>query len=164
VSLTSDFNTLCGQHGSDVIYHRDDATVKCPCLTPEGFRDPIWHLQHPTAAECNEAGMLTQPGTVTQVTVKAFCHPVQSGAVRRLTPEQVIAIFGEVQADDHIGIFPVEWAGVTLNFYDWGRPGEDWVEYNNRRFQVVSVNLIPAPDDGNPYHHYELGLRLVSQP
>jgi hypothetical protein len=72
-------------------------------------------------------------------------------------------MFGEVQADDHVGILPVEWNGNQLNFYDWGESGEDWIKYNDRYFQPVSVNLIPDPDDGNPRHHWEVGLRLISE-
>jgi hypothetical protein len=94
-------------------------------------------------------------------TVKGFIHPVQSGAVRRLTAEQFIALFGEVEMDDHLGILPCEWSGQLLNFYDWGAAAEDWVEYNGRKYNCVSANLIPDPLTGNPFHHWEVGLRLI---
>jgi hypothetical protein len=71
-------------------------------------------------------------------------------------------MFGDIQADDHLGIFPVEWAGMALDFYNWGASGEDFVEYHGERFTVVNANLIPDPDDGNPYHHWEIGARLIS--
>lgn len=163
MSTVPQFLNLCRRHGSDVWFHRDEAATPCPCLTPEGFRDPIWHIQHPDEPECNEAGMLIDDGSTTEILVKGFVQPVQSSAVRRLTSEALVSMFGEIQADDHVGIFPVEWAGEYLNFFGWGESGEDWLKYDDRNFQVVSVNLIPDPDDGNPRHHWELGLRLVSE-
>lgn len=104
--------------------------------------------------------MLSSPLT-SDFMVKAFFHPVQSGAVRRLTTEQISQMFGEVLTDDHLGIFPVQWEGHTLNFFDWGLATEDWVEYAGRKFTAVSTNLIPDPSDGNPWHHYEIGFRLI---
>lgn len=160
MSTLNDMISLLAQHGSDVHYHRDDSTVPCPCRTPEGFRDPVWHLQHPEAPVCNPSGMLQSPGTA-DFMVKAFFHPVQSGAVRRLTSEQISQMFGEVLTDDHMGIFPVQWQGHTLNFFEWGLATEDWVEYTGRRFTAVSTNLIPDPSDGNPWHHWEIGFRLI---
>ena len=161
MSTIPQFHQLLQGHASDVIFHRDDSVVPCPCLTPEGFRDPIWHLQNPAQPECNAAGMLPGVGT-SNFSVKAFFHPVQAGAVRRLTTEQLSQIFGEVQVDDHLGIFPVQWGGNTLNFFDWGLATEDWVEYVGRKYTAVSVNLIPDPADGNPWHHWEIGFRLIS--
>jgi len=160
MSTVDQFIGLCNTHGSDVKYHRDDSATPCPCLTPEGFRDPVWHLQNPAAPECNAAGMLPSSG-VSDFMVKGFFHPVQAGAVRRLTTEQISEIFGEVEADDHLGILPVTWADHTLNFFDWGLATEDWVEYVGRKFTAVSVNLIPDPADGNPWHHWEVGFRLI---
>lgn len=162
MSTVPQFISLLTAHASDAIFHREDVTTMCPCVTPEGFRDPIWHLQHPSEPDCNEAGMLLDPSEATNKAVKAFVHPVQSSAVRRLTSEQLVGMFGEIQADDHVGIFPVEWDSTLLNFYDWGNSGEDWIKYNDRFYQVVSVNLIPDPDDGSPWHHWEVGLRLIS--
>lgn len=111
---------------------------------------------------CNDAGMIPMPNATTEISTKAFVQPVQAGAVRRLTSEQLLTMFGEIQADDHIGFFPVEWQGKILNFYDWGLATEDWIIYNGRKFQVVSANLIPDPSDGNPWHHWEIGMRLIS--
>lgn len=162
MSTVGQFLNLCQQHGSDVLYHRSDSTVFCPCRTPEGFRDPIWHLRHPTDPLCNESGMLTDPSVSTEIIVKGFIQPIQPGAVRRMTNEALLEMFGELQADDHVGILPVQWQEAILNFYDWGRSGEDFLQYNSRTFQVVATNLIPDPSDGNPYHHWELGLRLAS--
>lgn len=161
MSTVADFINLVLRHGSDVVYHRDESAVPCPCRTKEGFRNPEWHLQHPAAPVCNAAAMLPQPGTTDEFNVKAFVQPIQSGAVRRLTTEALQQIFGEIESDDHIGFFPVVWQGKMLNFYGWGSATEDWIRYNGRDFTVVAVNLIPDPSDGNPYHHYEVGLRLV---
>jgi hypothetical protein len=107
--------------------------------------------------------MLSQSGSTTEVSVKGFVQPVQSAAIRRLTAETIQQMFGELQADDHLAILPVQWEGITLNFYDWGRSGEDFLIYNGRPFQVVAANLIPDPDDGNPWHHWEIALRLAEE-
>jgi hypothetical protein len=70
-------------------------------------------------------------------------------------------MFGQVQTDDHVGIFPTTWAGNTLNFRDWSQTGAEYVVYDTRKFMVVNANLIPDPSDGNPYHHWEVALRLL---
>lgn len=162
MSTREAFNKLCQSNGSTVGYHRDQSMAECPCLTPEGFRDPIWHLQHPEEPECNSAGMLSDPTTSVNISLKGFFQPIQSGAVRRLTSEDIIQMFGDVQADDHLAILPCTWAGTVLDFYEWGQAGDDWLVYNGRKFTVVSTNLIPDPSDGNPRHHWELGCRLVN--
>jgi hypothetical protein len=145
--------------GSDAVFHREEGGTPCPCQTPEGYRSPKWHIDHPLAEVCNEAGIL--PGTVTNIGVKAFVHPAQSAAVRRLTSEYINAMFGEVQGDDHIGIFPITWSGTTLDFLNWSQAGEDFVMYDSRRYLVVNANKIPDPADGNENHHWEVGLRLM---
>jgi hypothetical protein len=159
-SVIQDFLNTVSTHGSIVVYHRDDSFTPCPCRTPEGFRDPIWHLENPSEPVCNNAGMLPSAQTANFI-VKGWVQPVQSGAVRRLTTEQLIQLFGEIQSDDHLGIFPCEWDGKILNFYDWGLATEDWIEYNGRRYTSVSANLIADPLTGNPFHHWEVGLRLL---
>lgn len=160
-AVIEQFNRLVELHGSSVVYHRDDSFTPCPCLTPEGFRDPIWHLQNPLEPVCNPAGMLPSAETV-NFSLKAWIQPVQSGAVRRLTTEQLIQLFGEIETDDHLGIFPCEWQGKVLDFYNWGLSTEDWIEYNGRRYTAVSANLIADPLTGNSRHHWEIGLRLIS--
>lgn len=162
MGTVDEFIALANARGSVVTYHRDDSTVLCPCRTPEGFRDPIWHIQNPAEPVCNEAGLLPQPGTTAHFNFRGWVQPVQSGAVRRLTADQYIQLFGEIQADDHIGLFPCTWNGNVLNFYEWGESTEDWIEYNARRYTVVNTNLIAAPDTGDPLHHWEVGLRLIS--
>lgn len=161
MTLVNQFEQLLNQSGSVVVYHRDDSMVACPCQTKQGYRNPVWHLQHPTEPVCNEAGMLPDPDTTAEYAVKAFLQPVQSGAVRRLTSEQLQSMFGEVKSDDHIGLFPISWQNNQLNFIDWGSATEDWITYNGRKYTVVSVNLIPDPSNGNPAHHWEVGLRLL---
>jgi len=162
MSTVPDFILLCQNHGSDVLVHRDDSVTPCPCLSPEGFRNPVWHLQHPDEPVCDAAGMLAVSGDILEITIKGFVQPVQSGAVRRLVAEQLVGMFGEIQTDDHVAMLPCSWQGTLLNFFGWGQSGEDWIIYNSRTFQVVSTNLIPDPADGNPRHHWELGLRLVN--
>ena len=143
-------------------YKRADSLIPCPCRTPEGFRDPEWHQQHPAEPICNEAGYLPDLAATNDITVRAFMQPIQSTRATRLAEERGLIPPGEVQMDDHLGIFPCEWSGVTLNFRNWGRSGEDFIEYAGQRFTVVNSNLIPDPDDGNAFHHWELGLRLIS--
>jgi hypothetical protein len=162
MSTVPQFTGLLLLKGSDAVYHKDSGLVPCPCRTPEGFRDPEWHLAHPTEPICNEAGFLPDPTTTTNISVKAFMQPIQSTRATRLSTEQLVQMFGEIQADDHLGIFPCEWSGTALDFYNWGTSGEDYVGYNGRRFTVVNANLIPDPDDGNPFHHWEIGARLIS--
>jgi len=162
VSTVPQFQALLSAKASDVRYRKDSSLIPCPCRTPEGFRDPEWHIANPTEPICNEAGFLADPNATVDITVKAFMQPIQSTRATRLSTEQLIQMFGDIQADDHLGIFPVEWAGKTLDFYEWGSSAEDFVVYHGRRFTVVNANLIPDPDDGNPYHHWEVGARLIS--
>lgn len=165
-STVARFDALVAAHGSPVRYYRDGSLVPCPCRTPEGSRDLEWHLQHaldvPPPPMCNAAGMIPDPDSTADFMVKAFVQPVQSGAVRRLMSESLEVMFGEVQEDDHLGIFPITWGGQRLDFTEWSATTKDFIEYHGRRFNVVSVNLIPDPADGNPEHHWEVGLRLIS--
>jgi hypothetical protein len=70
-------------------------------------------------------------------------------------------MFGDVQTDDHVGIFPLTSGGIALNFEQWSAAGEDYILYRGRRFLVVNSNLIPDPADGEA-HHWEVGLRLMT--
>lgn len=158
MSTVTQFLGLLEAHGSDVTFHRDDSSVDCPCLTPEGFRDPEWHLLHPSEPMCNAEGKIP---AVVQFLVKAFIQPAQSTRATRLSNEYIEELFGTFREDDHIGIFPVTWGGNTLDFEDWSQNGEDFIQYNGEKFFVVNVNLLPDPSDGNPQHHYEVGLRVL---
>jgi hypothetical protein len=152
------FNMLVNSNGSDVVYHRESGGTVCPCVSPEGYRSLTWHRDHPSDPVCNEQGRLNS--VVVNLAGKAFVQPVQSGATRRLTTEYMQAMFDEVQSDDHVGMFPLKFSGVDLDFREWDQSGEDYILYSGRRFIVVNVNDIPAPDTGL-LHHYETGLRLV---
>ena len=162
VSTVPDFISLVTMHGSDVIYYRVDSEIPCPCQTIEGYRDPEWHDANPSEPVCNEAGMLPDPNDTTNLKVKGFCQPIQSTRATRLQAEYFVQMFGEIQADDHLGILPCQWNGIDLNFFDWPQSSTSYITYNNRKFTIVNTNLIPDPADGNPYHHWELGLRLIS--
>lgn len=167
MNTVDQFTSLLKKKGSDVRFLRDGSTTQCPCLTKQGYRDPIWHIDNPEAPVCNDAGMLTDPDTTSDFMVRAFMQPVQSGAVRRLTNEILMAMFGEVQSDDYLGMFPVIWNGHFLNFYQWGSSTQNFIEFTagiqipTRRWTVVSQNLIMAPDDNRNAHHWEIGLRLI---
>ena len=108
---------------------------------------------------CNEVGEIPQ-GPV-DIIVKAFVQPIQSTRATRLSTEYLQEVFGNIEADDHLGIFPVNWAGQRLDFQNWGQHGEDFIDYNGQRFFVINANMIPDPGDGNPEHHWELGLRML---
>jgi hypothetical protein len=162
MSTVPSFISLLTVKGSDVRYHKDSSLIACPCRTPEGFRDPEWHLEHPSEPVCNEAGFLPDPSSSTDLIVKAFMQPIQSTRATRLSSEQLVQMFGEIQADDHLGIFPISWNANGLDFREWGSSGEDFLEYAGQRFTIVNANLIPDPDDGNPYHHWEVGARLIT--
>lgn len=145
--------------GSDVTYHREEGGVACPCRTPEGFRDSAWHALHatdiPVPPLCNEQGFLA---VINEFVVKASVQPATSG-IRR-TNERAEQLLQDVRKDDHLGIFPVEWEGKTLDFSTFSEAGEDFVLYDGRRFIVVAADKLPDVD-GNPNHHWEVGLRLV---
>jgi hypothetical protein len=160
VPTVSDFLDILAIAGSSILYNRQAEDNPCPCRTPEGYRDPIWHLQHPNSAMCNEAGFLPSPNDV-NLTVKAIFTPIQSTRATRLRSQYILADFGEIETGDHLGIFPGSWAGVTLNFYDWGTSGDDYLEHDGRRFMVIHSNAIPDPDGGD-FHHWEVGCRLIS--
>lgn len=159
---TKQFQRLLQQHGSDAFYHREEGGAPCPCRTPEGYRDPAWHLANPNQPECNESGFLVI--NATHIPVKAFIQPIQSTRATRLSTEYLLQMFGEIEADDHLGVFPISWAGVTLNFSDWGTSGEDWVKYDENFFMVVNANKMADADGGAINHHWEVGLRKMSEP
>lgn len=163
LSNAARFEALVSLHGSAVTFHREEpaSPLRCPCLSPEGYRSPAWHIANPMAPVCNEEGYLPADTIATNLVCKAFVQPVQSRSVRSQVNEQIIGMFpGEVLSDDHIGIFPLSWAGQSLNFNDWNDAGADFVIYDAKRFTVVSVNKIPDPSDGAP-HHWEVGLRMI---
>jgi hypothetical protein len=110
---------------------------------------------------CNESGRI--PAPVLDAMVKGFVQPIQSTRATRLTTEYIEVLFGNIQADDHLGIFPVEWEGIVLDFSNWSQSADDYLEYNGDRYFVVNANLIPDPGDGNPEHHWELGLRKIDK-
>ncbi len=158
MSLVTQFNALLNSKGSNAIYHRESAGQDCPCLSPEGYRTPRWHLDNPLEPVCNEEGKINV--VTTSVTVKAFVQPIATARSVRMATEYIYALFGEVRADDHFGIFPLVWSNVSLDFDDWSQSGRDYIEYDNHRYIVVSSNRIPDPSDGGP-HHYEVGLRRI---
>jgi hypothetical protein len=106
--------------------------------------------------------MLPDPNNSVDISVKAFVQPIQSTRATRLSEEYLQQMFGTIQGDDHLGIFPYTWSGQLLNFNDWPQTGSSYVVYDGRKYLVVNANLIPDPDDGNPHHHWETGLRLIS--
>lgn len=162
MSTVAAFINLLNVNGSTCRYVRNNSLIPCPCLTPEGFRDPIWHVENPTEPICNEQGMLADPSNTVDISIKGFVQPIQSTRATRLSTEYLEQLFGQVEADDHLGIFPCVWGSTTLEFREWSQSGEDFVEYDGERFLVINANKIPDPDGGDPNHHWEVGLRLIS--
>lgn len=110
---------------------------------------------------CNEVGRIPAPPD--DFMVKAFCQPIQSTRATRLSTEYIEQVFGNVEADDHLGIFPIIWGGRELFFSEWSQSGDDFIEYDGERFMVINANKIPDPGDGNPDHHWEVGLRKIDE-
>jgi hypothetical protein len=151
----SKFIAVMERMGSDVTFHREDGGVACPCRTPEGFRDPAWHRAHPADPVCNEQGFLT---VAVEFVVKASVQPAMGG-IRRLN-DRAEALLGDVQRDDMVGIFPCEWNGNVVDFEGWSEAGEDYILYDGKRFMAVATDKVPDVD-GDPSHHWEVGLRLI---
>lgn len=150
------FYELITQMGSPVTFHREDGGTSCPCRTPEGFRDPAWHRNNDTAPVCNEQGFLS---TVTiDIQTRAVINPPRMRGNRGSDRSNVL--LGETQAGDRIGIFPTEWSGFALDFYDWSDAGEDYIVFDGRRYVVVESAKV-TDIDGDPNGHWEVGLRLV---
>lgn len=149
--------TMFQNMGSNVTFHREEPGTSCPCRTPEGFRDPAWHRDNSSAPICNEQGFLAP--IVTEFPVSAAVQPPRFRGNRG--SQRVNDLLGEVQADDKIGFFPCEWNSHIVNFYDWSDAGEDYIVYDGRRFTCVSADKVPDVD-GNPAHHWEVGLRLLT--
>ena len=141
--------------GSNVTFHREQGGVACPCRTPEGFRDPAWHRANPAEPVCNEEGFLA---VVTEFVVKASVQPAAYGY--RRGESRAEDLLGEIERDDKLGIFPCEWNGQAVNFDNWSDAGEDYILYDGRRYTSVQADKVPDID-GDPNHHWEVGLRLI---
>lgn len=113
---------------------------------------------HITVANGRWPNVNLYPVIVTK-TIKGFVQPAQ--VLRGNSRETTIQLFGgQVERDDHIGIIPYRYSGSVIDFQNWSAAGEDWIEYNGRRYLVVAANLVPDPASGIP-HHWELALRLT---
>lgn len=104
---------------------------------------------------CNEQGFLA---VVNEFAVKASIQPAIHFQAR--PNERTDALLGDIQRDDKLGIFPCEWNGHVVDFSDWSEAGEDYVLYDGNRYIAVATDKVPDVD-GDPSHHWEVGLRLV---
>lgn len=150
------FHSLLERAGSDVVVHRESQTDPCPCRTSDGFRDPTWHVNHPDAPVCNERGFLA---TVTEFAVKGSVQPAQTGYTR--LAQRANELLGDVRRDDRFAVIPCEWGGNEVDLSNWSDAGDEFLLYDELRYTVVSFDTLPDVD-GDPRHHYECGLRLLS--
>lgn len=109
--------------------------------------------------ECNDDAMIP---IVDERRVKGFVQPAFI-STRSRSDQILLEAFGEMQADDHIGVFPLTYDEYALDFSDWSDAGSDWLEWNGLRFIAVTANLLPAPDNANVNHHWEVALRRINQ-
>lgn len=150
---------LFQRKGAITTYHREKYTTLCPCVTPEGFRDPIWHKNNPTAPVCNERGYLSDP---IEFQIRAFVQPIYGSRRLSAINQNLLQTFGEIEIDDHLAIVPTEWNGVPLTFDNWSDAGDEWIGYNDKRFIVISWIEIPDPHNSQNIHHFELSLRRIN--
>jgi hypothetical protein len=150
------FDSILASNGTPVIYHREEPGVYCPCRTPEGFRSPAWHKANPSEPVCNEQGILP---VVVNFPVNAFVQPA-TGGQRGRGAERISLLLGEVQRDDHFGVFPTTWQGNVLDFSTFSDTGEDYILYDGRRFIVVASDKL-KDTDGVTDFSWEVGLRLA---
>lgn len=153
---TSRFHAVLSRMGSDILYHREEGGTPCPCLTPEGFRDPTWHVQNPAEPVCNEQGYLTEP---VEFVFKGSIQPA-STTYRRVS-QRAEVLLGDVMVGDKFAVLPCEWGGNVIDLDDWSEAGEDYLMYDSKRYTVVSFDKL-ADVDGDPSHHWEVGLRLLT--
>jgi len=150
------FHQMLLTMGSDITYHREGGGEDCPCRTPEGFRDPAWHVQNPEEPVCNEQGLLNV--VVTEFTFKGAIQGAHTRYFRQAM--RVDELLGSVERGDKIGIFPCTWVGNTLDMEGWSDAGEDYLAYDGHRYLVVAADKMPDVD-GTTAHHWECGLRLI---
>lgn len=155
-STASRFRDVLARYGSDIVYHRESGGTLCPCLTPLGDRDPVWHIDNPGEPVCNEEGMLA---VVTEFTIKGSIQPVITGYSR--PSQRANQLLGDIERDDKIAILPCTWSNQSVDLSDWSEAGSDYLVYDGSRYAVVSYDAFPDVN-GDPRHHYEVGLRLLS--
>jgi hypothetical protein len=155
VSATVDqFLSVLQTMGTPVTYHRETGGTVCPCVSPEGYRSPSWHLLNDTAPVCNEAGKLTP--TIVNLSVLASIQPIRGTRF----VERVTEMVGEIQRDDQLGFFPVIWQSQRLEFRDWDDSGAQYIVYDGQRYLAINADKLPDID-GDPDHHWEVALRLI---
>lgn len=167
----ADFFTQVGLSPTDVIEWYNVNSVKIYTLNHQGYftyfgeSAPLYEppedvvdsqFVHPAPPLCNEQGF--QSIILASVVTKASIQPAVSGLYR--TGQRANALLGDVLRGDKIGIFPCAWAGVTIDFDNWSTAGEDYILYDGDRYIAVSADKLPDTD-GNPNHHWEVGLRLA---
>lgn len=155
------FISLTERKGSNALFHRDYSSIPCPCRTPEGYRDPAWHLANPDFPVCNMGGFLpANDNEIVNIAIKGFIQPLL-GQGRRIqqTVGQFEEMLGNIEVSDHYCMFPVTWGGSLLDFSNWSRTGDEYIEYIGQyfthRFIITGATLIPDPATGEMGHHWE---------
>lgn len=152
----SQTDLIIATRGSMVTVHVEQNASVCPCRTPEGFRDPIWHKTNPLAPQCNAEAYIQ---SAIEYNLMALVMPASSrGSINYLTQ-----LFGEIKTNDHVGVFPVLINGeVNVDYSQWDRSGSNYILYNGLKFFVAGWNLLPNPYNTKVMDHWELGLRLMN--
>lgn len=150
------FLNLINRRGVNVTYHKETDSLPCPCRTPEGYRDPEWHLNNPSSPECNNNGYLFNS---VEFITRAIIIPASSGGRKA---RDLVQVFGEIKTDDQIGAFPLSSGSNKLDFNSFTMTGADYVVYHGHQFIVLGATLIPDPHDPSVIHHQECAMRRMT--
>lgn len=121
--------------------------------SPTDDLNSLWAVPQPTTIH---------HGILEDRDIKGFVQPAFI-STRSRSNQLLMESFGEIQADDHIGIFPIMYNNFEIDFSDWSNSGTDWIEFNGMRFIAVAWNQLPAPDNTSVNHHWEIALRRVNE-
>lgn len=108
---------------------------------------------------CNDDGIIP---VIDERTIKGFVQPAFISS-RSISNQFITQAFGQIQADDHFGFFPMTYKDEAIDFSNWSDAGSDWVEFNDMRFLAITQNVAPAPDNASVSHHWEVALRRINR-
>jgi hypothetical protein len=96
---------------------------------------------------------------VVEYTVRAAVQPVRMRYNR--AAQRVNDLLGDVESGDRIGIFPCTWQGQVIVLDDFNEAGSDYIMYDDKKYMVVNADKVPDVD-GYASHHWEIGMRLLT--